>query len=269
MWCRRRRAAPAPVVRVPTLFGVGTTRLGGWAALEALTGTIPVRRSYDPDFRPFALSRMAADVGKRASVYSFKTDAMSMSSGVHDDALEMFVATIPRGHRCWIAWRHEPEDDTVTPEGFCTGFDRFARIVKSAGRPEIVPTLILMGWTFDQRSGRDYRAWLPSVRDGVCAAIDHYNMAPDAPWRTPGELFDGALNALRAAGFAHVGIAETACKTTVDDVRQVEWIKQLGVWAAAQTDLDYVCWFDSDVGDIGDWWLTPATAAAWGVLAHG
>ncbi len=253
-----------------TLFGVGTTRTGGWSALEALTGPLPVRRSFDPGLPTWQYTKMRADVGLRASVYSVKTAASDMATGAKDVQLQALVDAIPVGHQTWLVWRHEPEDDTdITPESFRAGFDRFSEVILAKNRPEITPTLVLMGWTFDPRSGRNYRDWLPERRKGVVAAIDQYNTYPQGVWLSPADLFDKPLGLLRDAGFTRVGIAETATKIEVPTDRRLAWIEEVGQWVKAQTDLEFCCWFDSDVGALGDWWLNDQLAQAWGALAAG
>ena len=256
-----RALTPAPPVpAVKALIGAATTRTGGWTALEALCGgPLAVRRSFNNStFGLQALSNTAmySDIAaKRRSVYSFKTTTASMASGAQDAALAKLVDAIEAAqHPTWLCWRHEPEDDGEPAAPWVSAFNRFAA---KALRPHVTPTAIYIGWTWDSRSGRNPADWLPADRN-VCIGLDPYNLGDTAGAsndQDPAELFDPILVDLRKRGYHRFGIAETGIKNTVSAARRLEWMKQLRSWASVQTDVEYVCYFDSDVGTIGDWWL--------------
>ncbi len=266
---------PAPAPRRVLLGAATYQRVGGWPALEQLCGgPLEVRRSFNTmteGFRPLSSSAMFSDIAAgRASVYSFKTSTASMAAGQHDAALDLFLAAIPAGHRTWLCWRHEPDDDGEPAAEWRAAFDRFAARVLAANRPELVPTAIYTGWLWlDPTPERWPADWLPTDRR-VCIGIDPYNLGNGdgtALDLDPAELFDPIVADLEARGFTRFGIGETGCETTkLSAYRLEQWMARLTAWSISSS-AEFVCYFDG-TGSLGDHRLTAAMAAELGRAAR-
>jgi hypothetical protein len=140
--------------------------------LETLIGAhLQIRRTYEgsPPPASFANCKANADVGKRASSISVRSDPRDMANGVHNARVTSLIKSVPLGHKLFITWQHEPENDAApgVPVGYATradyntayraGGNVFGKTVKAARLPgqDITVAWCMMGWTFVPASGRD------------------------------------------------------------------------------------------------------------------
>jgi len=263
-------------VRVRPMFvGAANTVPGGsglnykqsWDLLDTAVGPLGCRRSYSSGLVTNFLSTVAAiDAGKRASVFSFKTDWTMMALGQHSNDVWNLVQSIPAGHLAYLCWFHEPENDG-SAAAFVPAFQQFSRAVRAANRPNVKVTLILMTWTWNPASGRNPADWWPGAEYVDAVGLDGYNpydpAVANSKWKTFSTIFETAVDWMRGRGVKEVGVAEFGCKERTGDVNaKANWLLDAAGWADAQR-LSFVCYFDSDVGDSAGagWWLRTSTNA--------
>ncbi|HEU4541181.1 MAG TPA: hypothetical protein VFR23_08650, partial [Jiangellaceae bacterium] len=116
------------------------------SAYEGRYGPLKVRRSYNQpadDLPPtWAATVAAMDVGKRASVWSFKPNIPSLATGGYDAKFRAFLGTVPEdGYEKIIIIWHEPEGELkaglFTPLQFKTAAARCDVLVKETHRPDL------------------------------------------------------------------------------------------------------------------------------------
>lgn len=236
------RKAP-PVQQSGTRFGISLSTSNGQtlgqdlAAEERRFGTrIPVVRTWDPSVPPSnAWERRKPWFGSRWIVTSMKIPPAQVLSGRHDAALRHYFRTAPR--RAPIFWNywHEPEDEVRRGEfgkrQYRRAFRHIVRLAASTCRSNLHPTLILMGWTADPRSGLDWRDYYPGRRHISVLAWDPYNSANGNPrsYVAPKTLFRNVVRVTRAAG-KPLGIAETGSELVSGDrgAGRAEWLRKTG-----------------------------------------
>jgi hypothetical protein len=247
--------------------GSGMTYQQSWTGLENAVGPLGIRRSYASSLVTSFPSTVAAiDLGKRASLFSFKANWTEMAAGTYDEQVRNLVRSIPSNHLAYLCWFHEPENDGAA-SAFVPAFRRFSTAAKSVGRPNVKVTLILMTWTWDPASGRNPADWWPGAQYVDAVGLDGYN--PYDPtkngsnWKTFASVFQTATDWLRSQGAKEIGAAETGCKERVGDPNaKANWLRDAVKWADSQR-YGFFCYFDSNVGDDGGsgWWLRSSPAA--------
>ena len=163
---------PPPAV---TTWGVNVGR-GQLPAMDALFGGITAVRFYHQPPAPgsHAIVRfptaadLGADLGSRVLVYSSKAPPQDIAAGKYDADYQAWCAAAPTDRDSYLCVRHEPENDTgYTPADLKAAWARVYDIVKASGNPRIKLTPILMQWTLDPASHRNYKDWLPDAYDAI------------------------------------------------------------------------------------------------------
>jgi hypothetical protein len=186
-------AVAGPADAAPrTLFGVSVAGVSGETAAQTVArtraqfGSLPVARIFD-DMPPDSWSanpRLAALGTGSSVVYSVKGgDIGAVAAGSLDARMSAFLRSKPGGVTVYVALHHEPEDDvaqgTFTAAQFVAATARLAPVIRSAGG---VPTTILMAYTAQPGSGRNWRDYYTPAVDVL--AWDAYNTAATA--KVPG-----------------------------------------------------------------------------------
>ena len=264
-------AVPPPENPLPTLMGSTVHRENGETAAQALAridaayGPIRVARIFSPRL-PVSWTYLDGLLGDRPAVVSFRPSPRSVLSGRWDRTLRAWFRAAPTDRDTWWAYFHEPEDD-VERGYFRAGQFRQAwkhvdRIAGSVDNPRLHATVILMCWTPQEKSGRDWRDFVPADGRVDVLAFDCYakgregeavrRPGADVRRRPPG----------RAGDRRRVGGLRARClRDSADDgTRRADWISAAAAWAAGRAR--FVTYFDADVG--GDFQLTDEPSrAAW------
>jgi hypothetical protein len=226
----------------------------------SVTGTDPARldaaRATYGDVRIFRTFTSGPPTDKllpadgTAVCASFKTPDPS--------ALVAFLqAARDRGVTGRWCWHHEPEDDFTTPQAQQSYRDTWTALIMAARtvrRRTLKPLPILMAYTLQPGTGRDWTAFLPptSVYSGP-VGFDCYH--------TPAQvLADWSLKTGR-----RFAVPEIGCRQPTDEGR-LAWLQaNLPPLLAAKPI--FVTYFDANVG--GDFSLTPypQASAYWRSLA--
>lgn len=145
-----------------------------------------------------------------------------IASGQHDNTLRNALASLPV---CYFCPLHEPEDDVPTASAtFRAAFDRVSTLLPS----HVTPTVCLMDWTFDSRSGRNPKDWLPASAKLI--AVDPYNWfgIRYSSWITPTTLMRPIMDwCVRFNEQRPLAVWET---NTLEDPaqpnRKADWIRE-------------------------------------------
>lgn len=93
-------------------------------------------------------------------VVSFKADPTAVAAGTYDAYFANWYATAPRDRAIWWTFYHEPEDDITagafTAADYRAAWSRLASLAAQADNSQLRATLILMCWTVNPHSGRDW-----------------------------------------------------------------------------------------------------------------
>ncbi|MER6508644.1 DNRLRE domain-containing protein [Nonomuraea sp. NPDC001636] len=258
----------------PTLCGASFAAETGETYQQALAredslfgGLKAVRVFYGglPDPWPGKLN-----AGKRPMVISFKAAPAAIVAGTHDAAMRAWFAAAPRDQDIYWTYYHEPEDNIrngeFTAAAYRQAWSHLAALADEAANPRLRATLILMGWTVDPASGRDWHDYYPGSTAIDVLAWDVYNYdstAAKGQYLTPAALLDRTYAVNQAENLPH-GVAELGSHIAAGDdgTRRAAWLGQMTAYLSQHASL-WALYFDLD-WSTGDYRLRdPGGRAAW------
>jgi hypothetical protein len=261
----------------PTLFGSnvwrgpGESRRAAAARIDGTYGPIRIARVFS-EWLPPAWSALEHDLGPRPLVVSFRLPPSRILSGAADGRLTAWFEAAPVERDTFWVYHHEPEDEVergaFKAQEFVDAWRHVARLAAAADNPRLHATLVLMCWTVNARSGRDWRSYVPQTGEVEVLAWDCYAKGNDsASYAKPIELLEPARRASTAAG-ASWAIAEVGAQTRPGTGRdRAAWMEDVGGYAASH-GARFVTWFDAPVG--GAFRLTDRPSIrAWARLVRG
>lgn len=244
----------------------GESYADGLARTETSLGRLEVVRV----FYPGPPAKWPGKAEGRSVIVSFKLDPERVLAGRYDDRMRTWFAATPRDVDVyWVYW-HEPEDDVeggdMTAGEYRHAFARLNRLAQEAANPRLRSTLVLMSWTLQEESGRDWRDYYPGDDAVDVFAWDVYNRPTlDVDYRNPADLFDG-LRKVSASVGKPWGIAELgSVRVSGDDgTHRAAWLRAAGDYLVRH-DAAFVAWFHfSWNGGEDDYRLLDAPSlAAW------
>ncbi len=233
-----------------TLFGASFQRLQGEEYPAALARAetaldMEVVRVFYPGL-PAPWPGKAPD---RDLVVSFKMDPAEVVDGTHDSRMREWFRDAPVGRRIhWVYW-HEPENDTEAglfdPEDFRRAFAHLSALADDEGPQDLEATVVLMSYSLDPGSGRDWRDWFPPADSVDVLAWDVYNRGHgESFYPDPADLF-GPLQAASASVGKPYAVAELGSPVAPGDdgSERARWIDDAGCHLVA-TDARFAAWFD-------------------------
>ena len=268
-------SAPAPAPKPPssggTLFGTSLWTGDGSNAAQALSretaafGTPDIVRTYYSGM-PAAWPGSAGVSGGPVAV-SFKAAPRDVMSGRLDSQFANWFATAPRNRPIFWSYFHEPEND-VESGAFSTAdyraaWTRLAGLADRAGNPQLRSNLILMCWTLNQGSHRNWKDYFAG--SGVIDTIgwDCYNKSfSKGSYGDPASMLGAAVATSKGAG-VNWAVSELGSKMAAGDngTGRARWLTAIGNYARAN-GAAYITYFDSTVG--GDFRLLDAPSkSAW------
>jgi hypothetical protein len=262
---QQRTLGPDTSLAGPTLFGVTLSTASGQSSKQVLDaaeqsyGTPQALRIYDAGLpRPWA--SLPTAITSIPDVVSFKADPALVVEGRYDTALSTWFGSAPRDHPTYWAYFHEPEDQVdaghFTAEQFREAWQHIATLAAGADNPELRSSVILMCWTVNPASGRDWRDYVtPGTVDVL--AWDCYNHgAKNGYYQSPATMVAAAVAASHEAS-AQWGIAELGSLLVAGDdgAARSAWLLRVAEYAR-QNGAAFLTYFDSTVG--GDYSLDDA-----------
>ena len=283
------RVTPPPSKR--TLFGESLSGPNGMKSALDRFGKIPVARVYMSEGQ--ALPASWASAGSLSGlpagtdvVLSFKPSGygssptnglVNIANGAADADIKSLMRSRPAGVRVWLSLYHEPEDNLAsgafTVAQFKNAWTHFGGVVRSLGDPGVSSVLILMRYTLNAGSGRDWHDFY--VDNGPdMLAWDAYNSAHDA--NPPGYL-DAAkiIDPIRAVADETGkpwGIGEFGSPIiSGDDGRgRAAWLQQVADLTLADGRAEFFTYWDrAALSGTTDYSLSdPASIRVWRALSN-
>lgn len=223
--------------------GLSLPSTGGeaiWPATEAEWGgqRVGLARTFSSNLPASAPSNLSHHFGRRATWHSVKAGWPQMADGSLDSTLKSFLNSIPADHDLMLTFAHEPENDNPLNQEAARAAEwraasvHFYDVVKQT-RPQTLVGPILMSWTFNSSSGRDWERWILPADKQDFMGLDPYQayMFPivGSPttwhdWVTPQvALWQSVADDLGVPG----AIGETACHEFIGNPqRKVDWIME-------------------------------------------
>jgi hypothetical protein len=216
-------------------------------------GKLPVIRTWDNGAPSWNAWKVRAKTlsPHTAVVTSFRMSPASVLAGTYDKALRHYFRTAPLGHKIYWNYHHEPErhvhDGLFSAAQYRAAFRHIARLSGSVCRPNLVPTLVLMGWTADPLARDDWRQYYPGAKYVSVLAWDPYNGRTDRippNYRSPARMY-GAVVKASAAAKKPWAIAETGSPLIAGDrgAARAAWLTKLGAYAKRHRAL-WMTYFD-------------------------
>ncbi|HEU0100789.1 MAG TPA: hypothetical protein VFR07_00550 [Mycobacteriales bacterium] len=216
-------------------------------------------------------AKFASALGGREAVISFKIEPAEVLSGMYDDDFRTFFNNAPTNRPTWWSYLHEP--DVAFAQGRLTdlaqyraAFTRVALLARQARNPALKTTLVLFGYSGNERSGQDITDYWPGDALTDVIAWDIYN-----GWATRqgfyGEMgqIEHDRDAARAVGKPWA-IAEfgSVLLPGDDGSGRAAWLREITRYAKDNGAL-FATYFDSNGGPNGtDYRLTDAPSRnAW------
>lgn len=266
----------------PTSGGGGKTLLGvaPWpkgsegpaetiARLDRRYGRSSVFRIFYPGL-PSSWSGPSVAHG-RPVVVSFKASPASVNAGAADTHLRSWFASAPTDRTIWWNYFPEPEDNIADGEfsasSYRKAFARIASLADSVSESNLRATLILMDWSANPASGRDWRDYYPGSSVIDVLAWDAYNVSA-SPWTTdpaamgylsPAKIY-GPVVALSRAEGKPFGFAEWGSTVVPGDdgTKRAAWIRA-SVKYMRKAGTRFATYFDTPVA--GEFRLLDAPSA--------
>ena len=265
---RRTEPDPTPGRRPPggdgsrrILVGANVEVQSGESWLEANAradtayGPLAMHRVFYPDLPPPWEGSRAAG-GGRTVVVSFKAAPRDILAGSHDALLAEWFRTAPRDRDIYWVYYHEPEDNIEAGEfnaaDYRAAWRRLGQLADDADHPRLHATLVLMCWTLESGSGRDWRDYYAGEDVIAVLGWDCYNSAGQRGgyYIDPAQRFESALAVSRQAGKPW-GIAEFGSELIAGDESgegRAAWLREVGEYLSSLTYPPlWVAYFDSTV----------------------
>jgi hypothetical protein len=210
------------------------------------------------------------DLGTRPSVVSFKANPKDINAGKQDAYLSNWFATSPRDRDVYWTFYHEPEDNIASGEftaaDYRTAWQRLSGLARAAGNPRLHATMVLMEWTLNSGSGRNWRDYYPGNGVLDVLAWDVYNydsQAAKGVYVTPASLLDHIVSTNASVGLPY-GVAEMGSHIAKGDdgTKRAAWVRSMNQYLTGHGSL-WNLWFDIN-WSTGDYRLRDAAGlAAW------
>lgn len=229
----------------------GETFSQAMARSDRTFGRPKMARIFYPGLPP-AWDGSRSDLVDRTVVVSFKASPQEINTGKYDSRLASWFASIPREHNVYWSYFHEPEDDvergSYTAAAYRTAWRRIAGLADRADNPRLINTLILMCWTVDPKSGRNFNDFYPGGDVVEALGWDCYNWA--VKWKryaSPQEVFGRMISKSRELGKPW-GLAETGSDLLPGDsgMGRAGWIRSMTTYINGQRP-EFVAYWNNAV----------------------
>lgn len=246
--------SPTGTPKSNTLFGASIYEDGmSWTDAVARSheayGDMEIVRVFNPGL-PQPWSGRPGQTGSPI-VTSFKGEPDKVIAGDYDTQYRNWFATAPTDRRTWWTYYHEPEDDVeqgqFTSKVWRDAYHHIAEIANSVGNPKLQNTVILMCWTLNPRSGRNFDNYFPGSDVVEALAFDCYNPPQNVDsYVSPAALFGPAAAKAKELGL-QFGIAEVGSVRVKGDAsgeKRAAWLRSVAAFASSQ-GASFVSYWDA------------------------
>lgn len=242
-----------------TIFGTSVQMSKGETYAQAVTreekklGKLRIIRKYYPGL-PANWSKIHADIGSHATDLSFKAAPKTILSGKDDAGLRKWFAAAPTSGTMYWTYLAEPEDDIAdgrfTAAQFRKAWVHIAKLANATKNSHLKSALVLMAWSADPTSHRNWKNYFPGKQYVDVVAWDGYNRIADGKntYSSPAKIYGKAVAATEATN-KPVAFAEVGSKLAKGDKGsgRAKWLASLGSYMRSHHAV-FVCYFDSSVG---------------------
>ncbi|MFI0351480.1 DNRLRE domain-containing protein [Actinomadura sp. 9N407] len=250
--------APAPSdddrIRKGTLCGASFEPEGGQSVKSALKATdqryggMEMTRVFYPGLPAGWPGKLGDD--RRTTVVSFKMNPRDVLSGRHDDRMRTWFRDAPGDRDVYWVYYHEPEDNIAKGEfsaaDYRAAWRRLRSLADKAGNKRLKATLVLMSWSLEPGSRRDWRDYYPGRGVVQVLGWDAYNLSKTG-YQDPAEMYRKIISVSRSERLPF-GVAETGSHLMGGDTgaKRAAWLREMtnhltknkALWAA-YFDLDW------------------------------
>lgn len=179
-----------------------------------------------------------------------------------------WFGTAPRDRDVYWVFYHEPEDNIAkgefTAADYRAAWRHLRGLADKAGNPRLHATLVLMSWSLEAESKRDWRDYYPG-RDVIqVLGWDTYNLGwKKGRYDSPSMMYDRVVALSKEEGLPF-GVAETGSYLVGDDngEKRAAWLHETNAYLKKHGAL-WVSYFDLD-WETGDFRLLDAPSRkAW------
>lgn len=244
---------------VDTAYGAVVKPLKGQTYAQALAasesrygGKLGVIRLFDGG-APDDWTVMGSKLTDHNAIVSFRLPPTEVLSGRHDAALRTWFRQAPKDTITWYSYLHEPEDNIkrgeFTKEDFVAAFQRITLLQRSAApdNPNLRSTLIMMCYTVNPKSKRNWRDYFPGAAFTDVIGWDCYNHGSGTEgYGTPQQLLERAVATTREAGVAF-GVAELGSLVAEGDdgTGRAAWLDEHARYLEG-VQAEFVSYFDTN-----------------------
>jgi hypothetical protein len=191
------------------------------------------------------------NVSKRPIVVSFKFPAAEVAAGKHDAYMRAWFAAAPRDQEIYWTYWHEPEQEVdagqMSSANYKAAWKRLRSLADQANNDRLTATLILMGWSVNPKSGRNWKNYYPG-RDVVqVLGWDIYNppgQVSKGQYQNPAEIYQKVIETSKAEDLPF-GIGETGSYLVKGDAGsgRAGWLRSVARHLSDEGAL-FVAYFD-------------------------
>lgn len=257
-----------PAIPKGTQFGTSISMTSTIWAEHALAdrdakfGKIAAVRIWDEPM-PFSWSdQRTPHLAGRTLVMSFRPKPSEVLAGKHDAELRKWFQEAPAESTIYWNYVHEPEtpiDDqrAFTADEYRRAWQHIDKIADSVCRQNMYSTLVLMAWTVNPASKKDWRTYYPGDDVIDMISFDPYNGVHDPNrdyYASAASLMGDAVAVSRASGKPW-GIAEIGSRLIPSDptgTKRAAWLTQVADYARTNGAV-FVTYFQSSRD--GEWRL--------------
>lgn len=250
--------APATTASAATtdpLFGAAIWQgyrqgyVDAWQRSNATYGGLEVTRVFYTGL-PEAWPGKTA-VGGGPVIVSFKKPPSEVLAGQHDAYLLDWFASAPTDRSIWWSYFHEPEDNIqrgeYTSAEYRAAYAHVDLLADSVNKPNLRSTLILMCWTLEPASGRNWLNYYPGDLAVDALGWDCYNYGHhkgrykpvrEFLWRVP----EAAASVGKPWGVAELG---SVLVPGDDGTNRGQWLREGAQWMRNHANPpSWVAYFD-------------------------
>lgn len=221
---------------------------------------------------PKAWSSYTASTGADI-VASFKAAPRDVLAGTVDGVLRAWFASAPTDRNVYWSYFHEPEDNIAAGEftaaEYRAAWAHLTALARSAN-PRLHATLILMNWTLEPASGRNWANYYPGNGVIDVLAWDAYSLVGNKGYySTPDQIFGKAIATSKSVGKPY-GFGEFGATLAVGDSSgqgRAAWLTSAGAYLRHSGSM-WAAYFDAPIGGEFRFFDAPS-ATAWRAVMSG
>jgi hypothetical protein len=185
---------------------------------------------------------------------SFKDAPSRVLSGQDDAFFTNWFASAPRDRQIWWTYWHEPEDDIeagkFSAADYRAAWVHLNELADKAGNPDLHSTLILMCWSLNPLSHRNFDDYFPGKATIDVLGWDCYNRsAGKGTYTAPADVFGPLVAKSNAIGLPFA-IGEFGSVLATNDgsgAGRAQWLADCAKYFTSRGAV-FVTYFDSVIG---------------------